>query len=506
LNPGRRTATGVFFIQISAFSLRPSRADLGSPSTFSGRTKCQTAAANPALKPGYRYVVLTLLIIVYTFNFLDRQILGILKDSIQVELGLTDTQVGVMGGIAFAALYSILGIPIAWLADRASRSWIMTTALTVWSGFTVACGYAGSFWALFLMRMGVGVGEAGGVAPAYSLIADYFPPRQRARALAAFSFGIPVGMALGILLGGLIAAHVNWRTAFIVVGIAGLVIAPIFKLMVKDPVRGGLDRAEGAPPPEARPKAPPFGQVVKTVLPKPSFWLPGLRCGLVRRSAAMASAFWLPSFFQRSMGMDPDSRPRATTAPGSPWSAGSIGIFARRLAGRQAGQGREEGGLSAGPGHRLHDRRADVLAGHECGPLWVVKSQIHAGGRGKGKFKEPEAGEKGGVRLAKSVDEAAEFARQMLGNAPWSPSRPAPPASRSTASTSRTAPTSTASFYLSLLVDRADQPRLLRRLDRRRHGHRGSRPRHAREDPHLLDRPGHRRQDFHGRRVAFALA
>ena len=260
------------------------------------------AAANPALKPGYRYVVLTLLIIVYTFNFLDRQILGILKDSIQVELGLTDTQVGVMGGIAFAALYSILGIPIAWLADRASRSWIMTTALTVWSGFTVACGYAGSFWALFLMRMGVGVGEAGGVAPAYSLIADYFPPRQRARALAAFSFGIPVGMALGILLGGLIAAHVNWRTAFIVVGIAGLVIAPIFKLMVKDPVRGGLDRAEGAPPPEARPKAPPFGQVVKTVLPKPSFWL--LAFGAASSSVCgYGVAFWLPTFFQRSLGL-----------------------------------------------------------------------------------------------------------------------------------------------------------------------------------------------------------
>ena len=260
------------------------------------------AAANPALKPGYRYVVLTLLIIVYTFNFLDRQILGILKDSIQVELGLTDTQVGVMGGIAFAALYSILGIPIAWLADRASRSWIMTTALTVWSGFTVACGYAGSFWGLFLMRMGVGVGEAGGVAPAYSLIADYFPPKQRARALAAFSFGIPIGMALGILLGGLIAAQINWRTAFIVVGIAGLVIAPVFKLLVRDPVRGGLDRTADAPPPEARPKAPPFSAVLKTVLPKPSFWL--LAFGAASSSVCgYGVAFWLPTFFQRSLGL-----------------------------------------------------------------------------------------------------------------------------------------------------------------------------------------------------------
>ena len=260
------------------------------------------ATTNPALKPGYRNLVLALLVIVYTFNFLDRQILGILKDSIQVELGLTDTQVGVMGGIAFALLYSILGIPIAWLADRASRSWIMTTALTLWSGFTVACGYAGSFWSLFLMRMGVGVGEAGGVAPAYSLIADYFPPKQRARALAVFSFGIPIGMALGILLGGLIAAHINWRTAFIVVGVAGLVIAPIFKLLVKDPERGGLDRAEGVAAPVVKPKAPPFGQVLKTVLPKPSFWL--LAFGAASSSVCgYGVAFWLPTFFQRSLGL-----------------------------------------------------------------------------------------------------------------------------------------------------------------------------------------------------------
>jgi sugar phosphate permease len=120
--------------------------------------------------------------------------------------------------------------------------------------------------------------------------------------LAAFSFGIPIGMALGILLGGLIAAQINWRTAFIVVGVAGLVIAPIFKLMVKDPVRGGLDRAEGMSPPEARPKAPPFGQVLRTVLPKPSFWL--LAFGAASSSVCgYGVAFWLPTFFQRSLGL-----------------------------------------------------------------------------------------------------------------------------------------------------------------------------------------------------------
>ena len=139
-------------------------------------------------QPGsrYRYVVLAMLILAYTFNFLDRQILGILAGSIKAELNLTDTQLGLMGGVAFAALYATLGVPLAWLADRVSRTWIMTVALTVWSGFTVACGFAGGFWSLFLSRVGVGVGEAGGVAPAYSLIADYFPKSQRARALAVY--------------------------------------------------------------------------------------------------------------------------------------------------------------------------------------------------------------------------------------------------------------------------------------------------------------------------------
>lgn len=260
------------------------------------------AQSKSASAGGYRYYVLAILIVVYTFNFLDRQILGILKDSIQTELELTDTEVGVMGGIAFAALYSTLGIPIAWLADRFSRGWIMTIALFLWSGFTFACGFANSFWSLFLLRMGVGVGEAGGVAPAYSLISDYFPPRQRARALAAFSFGIPIGMALGILLGGLIAARIDWRYAFFVVGAAGVVLAPIFRLTVRDPERGGLDRPADAPPekPSAPAKAPSVPQVFALVSRKPSFWL--LALGAASSSVCgYGVAFWLPTFFQRSL-------------------------------------------------------------------------------------------------------------------------------------------------------------------------------------------------------------
>lgn len=253
------------------------------------------AAEDP--KPGYRSYVLAILIVVYTFNFLDRQILGILAGPIKAELGLTDSQLGLMGGLAFAIFYTGLGIPVAWLADRWSRSWIMTLALTVWSGFTALCGFATGFWQLFLCRMGVGVGEAGGVAPAYSLISDYFPARQRARALAAYSFGIPIGSALGILFGGLIAAAIDWRAAFIAVGLAGVVIAPIFKLTVKDPRRGGYEAPIASIPPPSS-----LGTVARVLLPKPSFWL--LSLGAAASSiCAYGVAFWLPSFFERSLGL-----------------------------------------------------------------------------------------------------------------------------------------------------------------------------------------------------------
>jgi len=251
---------------------------------------------------GYRTYVLAILIVVYTFNFLDRQILGILAGSIKADLGLTDSQLGLMGGLAFALFYTGLGIPVAWLADRSSRTWIMTGALTIWSGFTALCGLATGFWQLFLCRMGVGIGEAGGTAPAYSLISDYFPPSHRARALAAYSFGIPIGSALGILFGGLIAAAIDWRTAFVAVGLCGVLLAPIFRLTVRDPRRGGWFEAEGEAAPPTQPPAASLPAVMKTLLPKPSFWL--LSLGAAASSVCgYGVAFWLPSFFERSLGL-----------------------------------------------------------------------------------------------------------------------------------------------------------------------------------------------------------
>lgn len=244
------------------------------------------AAANRAL-------VLFLLVVVYTFNFIDRQIVGILAVPIKAELGLSDTELGLMGGLAFALFYTGLGIPIAMLADRFNRAWIMTIALTIWSAMTALCGMASSFWQLFAARLGVGIGEAGGVAPAYSLISDYFPPEQRARALSVYSFGIPIGGALGIVFGGVIASKIDWRFAFFAVGIAGIVLAPIFRLVVAEPPRGGFDRQRAPEPP------PRLRLIMRTLSRKPSFWLLSL-------GAACASMmgyglfFWLPSFFVRS--------------------------------------------------------------------------------------------------------------------------------------------------------------------------------------------------------------
>jgi MFS family permease len=267
------------------------REGLGEPGvSLSGMQ--MTHSAQPAARRGaYPIVVLVMLIIAYTFNFLDRQILGILAGPIKQDLGLTDSQLGLMGGLAFAVFYTLLGIPIAAVADRSSRTWIMTGALTVWSGFTALCGFAGGFWQLFLCRMGVGVGEAGGVAPAYSLISDYFPKEQRARALAAYSFGIPIGSALGILFGGLIAHSVSWRWAFIIVGLAGVALAPIFRLVVREPKR----EVSAAP-------ATTTAGGIRTLLAKPSFWLISL--GAAASSVCgYGVAFWLPSFFERSLGM-----------------------------------------------------------------------------------------------------------------------------------------------------------------------------------------------------------
>jgi len=247
-------------------------------------------------RPGGR--VLLVLLIAYIFNFIDRQIIGVLAVPIKAELQLSDTQLSLMGGIAFALFYSGLAIPIAWLADRKSRVNIIAFSVALWSAFTAVCGLAQNFWHLFLARMGVGIGEAGGVAPSYALISDFFPKEKRARALALFSLGIPIGSALGVFFGGWIASNLDWRSAFIIVGLAGLPAALLVKLCIKEPPRGGFDEGATAGEP-----APPFGIVAATLARNPSFWL--LSFGAASGSIlGYGLIFWLPSFFSRSYGLE----------------------------------------------------------------------------------------------------------------------------------------------------------------------------------------------------------
>lgn len=255
-----------------------------------------TLAATRGQSRAYSCYVLAILIVVYTFNFIDRVIISILATPIKAELGLSDTQLGLLSGTYFALFYTVLGIPIARLADRWDRTWIMTGALALWSGFTALCGLAQSYVQLAFARVGVGVGEAGGIAPAYSLVSDYFPPEQRARALAVFSFGIPIGSGLGILFGGLMLSAVNWRTAFVTVGVAGLLIVPLFRLTVREPPRGGLDSGALRRDPVS------FLAVLRALLAKPGFWI--LSFGAAASSlGGYGLIFWLPSFFIRSFNL-----------------------------------------------------------------------------------------------------------------------------------------------------------------------------------------------------------
>lgn len=239
---------------------------------------------NRAERPGYPALVLTMLLVVYTFNFLDRQILGILAKPIQASLHLSDAQFGAIGGTAFAILYSVLGVPLALLADRVGKTRVIAGSLVVWSGFTALCGAATGFWSLFLARLGVGVGEAGGVAPSYALIADYFPVQRRARALAIYSMGIPIGLGSGVLLGAYIAALVDWQTAFTTVGIAGILVAPIFLLLVRDRPR---------PAAVADADAVPVLSVIPILARKPAYWLLSIGAGC-SSMAGYGLALWVP--------------------------------------------------------------------------------------------------------------------------------------------------------------------------------------------------------------------
>ena len=218
----------------------------------------------------YRNFVLVLLTIVYGFNFIDRQIMGILAPFIQEDLGLTNTELGLLIGLAFAVFYTLVAIPIAWLADRYNRINILSIALATWSGFTALTGLANNFIQIGLARMGVGIGEAGGSPPSHSIISDLFPKEERASALGVYSMGIPLGiMAAYFVTASLMGSSgdVDWRRIFIVLGLAGIGLALIVKLLLKEPVRGAMEFGANT-----EIKKPPFLESLKELMKIPAWW------------------------------------------------------------------------------------------------------------------------------------------------------------------------------------------------------------------------------------------
>lgn len=203
----------------------------------------------------YKRLVVLLLMTAYTFNAMDRSIISIVSQPMKLDLKLTDTQLGLLSGTAFAVLYAFGGIPIARLAERISRVNILTVALIVWSSLSALCAAAASFSQLLLIRVGVGVAEAGCSPPAHSLISDYFEPSRRTSALSIYTVGISLGYLLAAVAGGYVAQHWGWRAACALVGLPGVAIAILIKIFIREPMRGASDCSSAA---RVRPSLPPF--------------------------------------------------------------------------------------------------------------------------------------------------------------------------------------------------------------------------------------------------------
>lgn len=263
-----------------------------------GTTVAQAApGAAPVSRSRHRYILL-LLLGAYTLSFLDRQVITILAESIKKDLQISNLQLGLLSGLAFALFYTFLGIPIARLAERRSRPIIIAVSMTLWSGFTVLSGRATSFGVMALARLGVGFGEAGCNPCAHSMIADITPPAQRASALAFYSLGVPIGTMLGLVLGGVIADAYGWRVAFLVAGAPGLVLAAIIALTVKEP------RSQLASDIQARAASmPSLRQTLAELRGKRTFWLIAIAAGLLAFVGYGQGAFGTP-FFLRVHGAE----------------------------------------------------------------------------------------------------------------------------------------------------------------------------------------------------------
>jgi predicted MFS family arabinose efflux permease len=240
-----------------------------------------------------RSYTLGVLTFVYMFNFVDRQLPAILLPAIRAEFQVSDTLLGLLVGTAFALFYSVLGVPIALLADRWNRRNLITLALAIWSGMTALSGLAANFWHLALARIGVGIGEAGCSPPAHSMIADLYPPERRSTAMGVYTMGISAGIMLAYIGGGWVVENIGWREAFFIVGIPGLVLALVVRLTVAEPPRGHSEaRTDHG-------QHPPIRDVFGLLFSRKSFLNMAVGAGL-SSFAGYAAISWFPSFLARS--------------------------------------------------------------------------------------------------------------------------------------------------------------------------------------------------------------
>jgi MFS family permease len=244
----------------------------------------------------YRRYVLFLLTIVYALNFVDRQILVILQESIKADMLLSDAQLGLLTGFAFAIFYVSVGIPIARWADVGNRKNIVAGAIAVWSGMTALSGLTQNFYQLLLARIGVGVGEAGGSPPSHSILSDYYPAKERGRAMSIYSTGVYLGILIGFIVGGWVNEHYGWRIAFFAVGLPGLLVALVVKFTLREPIRGISDGVEIK-------TSVTFKETISTLWGLKSFRFFALGSGLTAFCSYGIGNF-LPSFLIRSHGFE----------------------------------------------------------------------------------------------------------------------------------------------------------------------------------------------------------
>jgi predicted MFS family arabinose efflux permease len=255
------------------------------------------AASNLSRSSVYRFYVLGILTVVGVFNWMDRQLFAILLEPIKHDLRLTDTQLGLLGGIAFGLFYAAVGLPLARYADHSNRRRLLVFALALWSGMTTLCGACSSFTTMFLARMGVGIGEAGGAPTSQSMLSDYFPPHVRGVTMGTFYTFVPIGYVFAYSMGGLLNETIGWRSAFLLFGVPGLLLAALIRFTVKEPRRGQSELREIEVV-----TAPPMVSALKAFAR-----IPSLRhipiAGALHGLGAFGAAVWVPAYFMRVHSM-----------------------------------------------------------------------------------------------------------------------------------------------------------------------------------------------------------